>query len=265
METLILGWYVLVATGSVRLLVLVGALRFLGALVAPRVGVAGDRLGHRNLLCITRAIHAVLAAALMLFAFTRTLPPLHVFVIAGLAGLIRPSDMMMRNRVRVGATATAVTAASAAGGAEMPWSAWGDLRHGLAYVRRKPELMAALSVAFLINVFAIPSCFGVLPYVARRSMASASQGWARWWPASALSAPSWAGGAQCEPVSAATCAHDARGHRRLVHPDDSLCLHPEHHRRRRRATLTGLAQSLCVTPLAAVMLRVTSDEFRGRV
>ena len=50
METLILGWYVLVVTNSVLLLTLFGALQFTGTLVAPGFGVAGDRIGHRRLI-----------------------------------------------------------------------------------------------------------------------------------------------------------------------------------------------------------------------
>ena len=65
METLILGWYVLVETGSVLWLTVFGALQYLGTLVAPMMGVASDRIGHRNVLCGMRAIYAVLACALM--------------------------------------------------------------------------------------------------------------------------------------------------------------------------------------------------------
>ena len=61
METLILGWYVLVETGSVLLLTLFGALQFAGTLVAPLFGVAGDRIGHRNLLCIMRTVYAAVS------------------------------------------------------------------------------------------------------------------------------------------------------------------------------------------------------------
>ena len=50
METLILGWYVLVETGSVLLLTVFGALQYGGTLIAPMLGVASDRIGHRNLL-----------------------------------------------------------------------------------------------------------------------------------------------------------------------------------------------------------------------
>src|SRR5947208_12874254 len=70
METLILGWYVLVETGSVLLLTLFAALTYVGTLIAPMFGVAGDRIGHRNLLAVMRATYVALSAALMLLAFT---------------------------------------------------------------------------------------------------------------------------------------------------------------------------------------------------
>jgi len=55
METLVLGWYVMVNTGSVLLLTAFGALQFLGTLAAPMFGVLGDRLGGRVMLCAMRA------------------------------------------------------------------------------------------------------------------------------------------------------------------------------------------------------------------
>ena len=61
METLILGWYVLVETGSVLLLTLFASLGYVGTLVAPMFGVVGDRIGHRDLLAMMRATYAVLA------------------------------------------------------------------------------------------------------------------------------------------------------------------------------------------------------------
>src|SRR3954451_11822467 len=96
METLILGWYVLVETGSVLLLTLFAALTYIGTLIAPMFGVAGDRLGHRNLLAAMRAIYVALSATLMLLAFTGTLSPLYVFIIAAIMGLVRPSDLGVR-------------------------------------------------------------------------------------------------------------------------------------------------------------------------
>ena len=103
MEALILGWYILSVTGSVQQLVIVGALVWLGSLFSPFFGVLGDRIGHRALLCTTRAFYALLAAVLTVLTFSGALAPWHVFAIAGLAGLLRPSDNVMRH-VLVGQT-----------------------------------------------------------------------------------------------------------------------------------------------------------------
>lgn len=97
MEALILGWFVLTTTGSVQQLVVFGALAWLGSLFSPFFGVAGDRIGHRTMLCITRGIYALLAALLTLLTFANALQAWHVFAISALAGLMRPSDMVMRH------------------------------------------------------------------------------------------------------------------------------------------------------------------------
>jgi MFS family permease len=97
MEQLILGWYILVETGSVLLLTLYASFGFIGTLIAPMFGVVGDRIGHRDLLAMMRAIYAVLATILMTLAFTGTLTPLYVFIIAILMGLVRPSDLGVRS------------------------------------------------------------------------------------------------------------------------------------------------------------------------
>ncbi len=96
METLILGWYILVETQSVFLLTVFASLQFLGTLVSPLFGVAGHRIGNKNLLCAMRATYSTLATALMTFAFVGVLTPVHVFVISALMGLVRPSDLVMR-------------------------------------------------------------------------------------------------------------------------------------------------------------------------
>jgi predicted MFS family arabinose efflux permease len=97
METLILGWYILVETGSVLLLSLFGALLYVGTLLSPLLGVVGDRIGHRNLLGAMRAFYTVLAAILMAIALAGALAPYAVFCIAGLMGLVRPSDLGVRS------------------------------------------------------------------------------------------------------------------------------------------------------------------------
>lgn len=99
MENLILGWYVLVKTGSVLLLTVFASLLYIGTLLAPMFGVMGDRIGHRNLLCAMRGIYATLATTLMVLAYTDVLTPVHVLVITALMGLVRPSDIGMRAAV----------------------------------------------------------------------------------------------------------------------------------------------------------------------
>jgi len=96
METLILGWYVLVETGSVLLLTLFASLGYIGTLIAPLFGVVGDRIGHRDLLAMMRATYALLAGTLMTLALTGHLTPLHVLVIVAVMGLVRPSDLGVR-------------------------------------------------------------------------------------------------------------------------------------------------------------------------
>jgi predicted MFS family arabinose efflux permease len=220
METLILGWYILVETGSVLLLTLFGSMQYFGTLVAPMFGMAGDRLGHRTVLCAMRACYVVLAIVLMLLAFTETLQPLHVFIIAAVAGMVRPSDLAMRSALvadtmlpdrfisAMGASRTTSDSARTIGSlvgaglfaalglgpayagitcfyiagflltlgvsparhaANLPVrnSLWRDLREGLAYLWDTPASLAALWLAFLVNLTAFPMTSGLLPYVAK--------------------------------------------------------------------------------------------------
>jgi len=96
METLILGWYVLVETQSVLLLTVFASLTYIGTLIAPMFGVVGDRIGHRDLLAMMRATYAALSGTLMMLALTGYLTPLYVLVIVAIMGLVRPSDLGVR-------------------------------------------------------------------------------------------------------------------------------------------------------------------------
>src|SRR5262249_19316939 len=58
--------------------------------------------GHRLVLCLMRACYTVLSPLLMVLAFSGLLQPLYVFIIATLAGLIRTSDLAMRNALVAG-------------------------------------------------------------------------------------------------------------------------------------------------------------------
>ncbi len=220
METLILGWYVLTETGSVVWLTAFGALQFIGTLISPMFGVAGDRVGPRRVLLAMRGCYAVLAALIAALALAGVLSVAAVFVVALLSGLVRPSDMGMRNALigatmpaplLMGALAVERTSADAArivgalsGVALAVWlglgfaylavtllhlasllllfgveerqvrgaargiaAAFGELREGVAHVRARPALMAAIVMAFLANALAYPLSGGLLPHVAR--------------------------------------------------------------------------------------------------
>ena len=97
METLILGWYVLVATDSVFLLTAFGSLQFAGTLLSPFVGMLADRVSRRSLLIALRVAYAGCAWTLTALAVSGLLATWHVFAIALLAGLLRPSDLVLRN------------------------------------------------------------------------------------------------------------------------------------------------------------------------
>jgi predicted MFS family arabinose efflux permease len=96
MENIILPWYILVETKDVRLLALYGSLIYLGTLISPMFGVAGDRIGHRNLLSGMRVSYACLATVLAGLALAGLLTPLLVLCVAAFIGLVRPSDLGVR-------------------------------------------------------------------------------------------------------------------------------------------------------------------------
>ncbi len=97
MEGVILGWFVLVSTGSVLALAVFGSLQFLGTLVSPLFGMAGDRFGNRNLLCAMRMTYLAVATALAALFLTGSATPWSVFVLAAVMGLVRPSDITLRS------------------------------------------------------------------------------------------------------------------------------------------------------------------------
>ena len=319
MEALILGWYVLAATGSVQQLVLFGALAWVGTLFSPFFGIAGDRVGVRTLLCVTRGIYAVLAAALMLLTLSGTLAMWHVFSIAAIAGLLKPSDMAMRH-VLVGQTirpdmlmgalgisrttsdtARIAGALAGTGGVALigmgpayavvtavyfaalllSLGVAGPLQHAaekvaqvnplaglmqaVRYVGGKPDLLGALGVAFLVNLLAFPFVLGLLPYVAKDVYEIGQTGLGYLAAAFATGAlagsllvgsnrlPLRAGRAMLWGSAAWFVAILLFGQNRSLGPGLALLF------------AAGFMQSLCLTPLAGVMLRSSSEEMRGRV
>ncbi len=96
METLILGWFVLVTTDSPFLLAAFAALTFSGTLLSPFFGVLADRVDRRTILIILRLIYGALASVILMLALVGTVQPWQVFVISGIAGLVRPSDFAVK-------------------------------------------------------------------------------------------------------------------------------------------------------------------------
>src|SRR3546814_6232076 len=173
-----------------------------------------------------RATYAALAASLATLALLGMLGPVQVFAIAALTGLVRPSDLVMRNTligetmpaerlmgamsisrttadsariagalagaglvatVGMGPAYCVITTfyvvsllltlgvagrdaellAGAAGPIPVPASPWRDLGEAASSVWVTPHLLAAMCLAFLINLTAFPLSGGLLPYVAK--------------------------------------------------------------------------------------------------
>jgi len=324
METLILGWYVLVETGSVFLLTVFASLQHIGTLIAPMFGVVGDRIGARNLLCAMRTIYALLALTVMTLAFTGILTPVYVLVTAGIMGLVRPSDIGMRAAL-VGETmppahlmsamgiqrttmdsARIVGALSGAGlvaalgmgpayivvasfyaisvlltlqtggtertrktasdtNAAVRVSPWGELKEGLIYVRRTPQLFAVMCLAFLLNITAFPQMNGLLPYVAKQ-IYQADQTWLGYMVAAGAS------GALIGSLMLSRFGAVIRPARTMVifsalwfvmllifgntqNPIYGILVF----------MAAGLMQSIGQIPMAAMILRTTEAQYRARV
>ncbi len=322
METLILSWYVLVETRSVLMLTLYASLQYVGTLFAPMFGVAGDRLGHRNLLCAMRAVYATLATTLMTFTFLGVLTPVLVLVIAGLMGMVRPSDLGVRatligdtmpaerlmgamsiqrttqDSARIAGALTgaglvavlgmgvayivvvsfysisflltlkAGSAAPAHRRADMTGtrpSPWRDLKAGIVYVWTTPYLLGVMCIAFLVNLTAYPMVNGLLPYVAKAIYLTDQTGLGY------LSA-SFAGGALLGSIVLSRFGHAIRPGRMMLvfcavwYVTVLLFVQmPSLASGIPALMLAGLAQSLCMVPMSAMLLRNTSAQFRGRV
>ena len=97
MEALILGWYIFSTTDSVLLLTVFGSLRFMGTLLSPWFGVAGDRWGSRKMMFIMRFLVLFFALCITFFEFFDILSIYMVFVLAALSGLVQPSEIVVRN------------------------------------------------------------------------------------------------------------------------------------------------------------------------
>ena len=318
MEILVLGWYVLVESNSVLMLVVYGALQYSGSLISPFFGLAGDRFGYRSLFMLTRGLYGFLALSIALLGLFDLLSPTLVIVLASIVGIVRPSDMMMRYAL-IGQTQPADQITAALGLSRMTsdsariagalvgasvFAQFGlvsayvfittlyigsfifsrgvagrsqhagqsstvapirDLKEAFVYAWGKPELLGPIAIAFLINLLAFPFSLGLLPYIARTiyevnqtglGLLSASFSVGALLGSLVLGTNIFSLGTARAMLIAAVCWF---GLLLIFAPITSfsagamilLC--------------AGFAQSMCMTPLAAVMLRSTDPQFRGRI
>jgi MFS family permease len=142
---------------------------------------------------------------------------------------------------------------------------WRDLSQAVGYTRNEPALLAAVSVAFLINLCAYPFSMGLLPYVAKSvydvgqtglGYLSAGVAFGSLLGSLAVSATPVATRAARAMILSAVCWY--------------LTLFVFAHAPGMASALVllaigGFLQSVCITPLAVVLLRIADPAYRGRV
>lgn len=96
MENILLAWFILVETKSVVMLTFFGALTYLGTLMAPVLGVTGQRIGNKKTYCRLRLAYTITAVVTVLLALTGVLRWWHVFMIGAVLSVVRPADMVLR-------------------------------------------------------------------------------------------------------------------------------------------------------------------------
>ena len=96
MENILLAWFILIETQSVVMLSLFGALTYLGTLMAPVLGVTGQRIGNKKTYCALRTGYFATALITVTLAVTGTLTPVFVFLIGAVLSVLRPADMVLR-------------------------------------------------------------------------------------------------------------------------------------------------------------------------
>jgi predicted MFS family arabinose efflux permease len=144
-------------------------------------------------------------------------------------------------------------------------SFWRDLRDGLAYVWDSPASLAAMWLAFLVNVTAFPLTLGLLPYVAREVYHVGQTG------LGSLVA-SFAFGALSGSIAVSIAGPRIRAARMMLiytgwwYVMLLAFIHlPGINAGRLALALAGFAQSLSMVPMAVMLLHGAGAKFRGRV
>jgi hypothetical protein len=144
-------------------------------------------------------------------------------------------------------------------------SLWRDLKEGLVYVWDTPASLAAMWLAFLVNLTAFPLTSGLLPYVAREVYRIDQTGLG-------LLAASFALGSLIGSIAISIIG-------RIVRPARMMVLFalgwyamllvfvemPGPAAARPTLVLAGIAQSLSLVPMSVMLLHSAGERFRGRV
>ena len=159
----------------------------------------------------------------------------------------------------------ASTGATAGGAAQVGTSAWQDLRQVLIYVWNTPRLLAVMCVAFLVNLTAFPLMTGLMPYVAKEVYRTGQAG-------VGYLVASFAAGALLGSIALSRHAHRIRPGRMIlafcaVWYVLILCFSrmPDATSASVALVVAGLAQSLCLVPLSAMLLRTSDERYRNGV
>ncbi|MBM3342622.1 MAG: MFS transporter [Betaproteobacteria bacterium] len=317
MELILLAWFILVETQSVVMLTMFGALTYLGTLMAPVLGVTGQRVGNKKTYCALRLAYTVTALFTMSLALGGVLAPWHVFVIGAILSVVRPSDLVLRyamlgetmpaSNIMGAASVSRTTQDSArifgalSGAALAAWlgmanaymaiavfyagalllslrvtgrdgstenrpsSTLHDLSNGMVYVWQTPHLLAAMAVAFLVNLCAFPLTNGLLPFVAKDVYLSDQRGLS-------YLAASFAFGALVGSLILTRIGYKLPTARTMI----VFCAiwyvmtlifaqMPGFTGGIPMLILAGCAQSMSMVPLSAMLLRTTREGFRGHV
>ena len=144
-------------------------------------------------------------------------------------------------------------------------SPWRDLKEGLVYVWRTPRLLAAMSLAALVNLTAFPLSGGLMPYIARDVFHLNQQGLG-WMVAS------FASGAFIGSIGLSLFGSRVRPARTMLAASMAwyLCLIGFALSTSLPVAMAlllgaGMAQSLSMVTLAILLLRTSEERFRGRI
>ncbi len=144
-------------------------------------------------------------------------------------------------------------------------SPWRELLEAFGYVRRTPLLLGSMWLAFLVNLTADPLTLGLLPYVAKDVYGSDQTGLG-------YLAASFAFGALVGSIALTRYGGGVRAGRWMLVSAALWYLMLAVFGFQGTLlggivtlTLAGLAQSFCLVPISAVLLRHTEERYRGRV